>query len=189
MGKSVTKVGWTSVGSTRVSKTAFHRPATSAFATRWARVTAPGPTSKRPVRLAAAPRVRASVSGVTGTASASDKASKHGRRRRSARDGLHHRRLDLEEAARVEERAQRRDEPAPQREGLAHLGIDHQVDVALAVARLDVLQAVPLLGQRAQRLGEELEVLDRHRQLALARPEQLAGDADEVTDIEVRERG
>ncbi len=55
------------------------------------------------------------------------------------------------------------------------LRIDHEVHVALSVARLDVLQAVPLLRQRAQRLGEELEVLDGHRQLALARPEQLAG--------------
>ena len=37
-------------------------------------------------------------------------------------------------------------------EHLAHLGVDHEIDVALAVARLDVGQAVPLVGQRAQRL-------------------------------------
>ena len=36
--------------------------------------------------------------------------------------------------------------------------VGDQVDVALAVARLDVLQAVPLLGQRTQRLREQAEL-------------------------------
>ena len=43
-------------------------------------------------------------------------------------------------------------------EDLAHLGVGDQVEVALAVAGLDVGQAVPLLGQRAQRLGERQEL-------------------------------
>ena len=38
-------------------------------------------------------------------------------------------------------------------EHLAHVGVDREIDVALAVAQLDVGQAVPLVGQRAQRLG------------------------------------
>ena len=36
-------------------------------------------------------------------------------------------------------------------------GFTSEVHVALAVARLDVLEPVPLLGQRPQGLGEELE--------------------------------
>ena len=49
---------------------------------------------------------------------------------------------------------------APEPEDLAHLGIDDEVHVALAVARLDVLEPVPLLGQRPERLGEERPGLD-----------------------------
>src|SRR5437773_1328670 len=105
----------------------------------------------------------------------------------AARDGLHHRRLDLEEAARVEERADPLDEPRAQQEDLADLGVDDQVDVALPVARLDVLEAVPLLGQRTQRLGQERERLHGQRELARARAEHPARDADEITDVEVAE--
>ena len=43
-------------------------------------------------------------------------------------------------------------------EDAPRVGVDDQVEVALAVARLDVLQAVPLLGQRTQRLGEQPEL-------------------------------
>ena len=46
-------------------------------------------------------------------------------------------------------------------EDLAHLRVDDEVDVALAVADLDVRQAVPLLGQRARRLGEHHRVSAR----------------------------
>ncbi len=109
--------------------------------------------------------------------------------RRPARDRLHHGRLHLEEAPGVEERAQRRDQAALHHEGLADLGVHDQVHVAAPVARLHVLEAVPLLGQRAERLGEELELLDRHRELAGAGAEELAGDAHEVPHVEVHERG
>jgi len=108
-------------------------------------------------------------------------------RDRAAGDRLHHRRLDLEEAARLEEGAERAHEPRAQPEDLARLRVDDQVHVPLAVARLHVLEAVPLLGQWPERLGEERERLDRHRQLAGPRPEQLARDADEVAEVEVGE--
>ena len=51
-------------------------------------------------------------------------------------------------------------------EHLAHLRVDDQVDVALAVALLDVGEAVPLLGQRAHRLGQDDDVLGDDGQLA-----------------------
>ena len=43
----------------------------------------------------------------------------------------------------------------------ASLVVDHEVDVALAVARVGVREAVPLVGQRADRLRQQLERLRR----------------------------
>ena len=45
--------------------------------------------------------------------------------------------------------------PRARLEDPPRLGIDDQIEVALPVARLDVGQAVPLLRQRQQALGEE----------------------------------
>ena len=75
---------------------------------------------------------------------------------------VHHRRLDLEEAA---ARRGSRGCSAPAgvrlRKTSRTSGLDDQVDVALAVADLDVGEAVPLLGQRPQRLGERQELASR----------------------------
>ena len=68
-------------------------------------------------------------------------------------------------------------------EHLAHLGVDHQVDVALAVADLDVRQAVPLLGQRPRRLGQDLHALGHDGQLAGLRDRRAAHHADEVAAL------
>ena len=86
--------------------------------------------------------------------------------RGAAGDRLHHRRLDLEEAARVEERADARARAPRAPEDPPRLRVGDEVDVALAVAQLDVGQAVPLLRQRPQRLGEERQIARRDRQLA-----------------------
>ncbi|MEZ5417877.1 MAG: hypothetical protein R2708_11100 [Vicinamibacterales bacterium] len=72
----------------------------------------------------------------------------------AARNRLHHRRLDFEEAAgrqmsRIAATVRLRADDA------AHVGIDGEIQVALPVARLDVLQAVPLLRQRQEALGQE----------------------------------
>ena len=100
-------------------------------------------------------------------------------RHRAARNRLHHRRLDLEVAARIEELAQRREHLAAHLEHLARLGIHDQIQIALAVANLDVRQPVPLLGQRHVALREELEARRPDRQLVRARAEQMAFDADD----------
>ena len=68
-------------------------------------------------------------------------------------------------------------------EHLAHFGVRDQVEVALPVARLHVLQAVPLLRHGEQRLREELQLLRVDAQLAGARAEQVALHADDVADI------
>ena len=109
-------------------------------------------------------------------------------RRRAAVQRLHHRRLDFDEAARLELPPQRRDDPRARHEHLAHFGIRDQIEIALAVARLDVLQPVPLLGHGEQRLREELELLRVHAQLAGARAEQVAFHADDVADIDQLEQ-
>jgi hypothetical protein len=105
-------------------------------------------------------------------------------RQRPAGDRLHHRRLDLEESAGDQELANGGDHPAPHLENAARVGIDDQIEIALAVADLDVLQTMPLLGQRQQTLGEELELRCPDRELIRLRAEQASLDAGPVAEIE-----
>ena len=79
---------------------------------------------------------------------------------RAAGDGMHHRRLDFDEAVAVEKAPQRLHDLRALDEDLAHFGIHRQVDVAAAIARLHILQAVPLLGQREQVLHQEGDLFD-----------------------------
>ena len=105
-------------------------------------------------------------------------------RRGAADDRVHHRRLDLEEAARVEEaRGCRARWRVRLRNTSRTSGFDHQIDVALAVADLHVRQAVPLLGQRARRLGQDLHALGHDGQLARLRDRRAADHADEVAAL------
>ena len=66
----------------------------------------------------------------------------------------------------------------------AHVGVDEEIEIALAVAQLHVFQAVILLRQREHGLGEEGDGVDVHGQLAGAGAEEIAGDADVVAEIE-----
>ena len=50
----------------------------------------------------------------------------------------------------------RRDDAAARLEHAPRVGVDDEIEVALAVADLDVGQPVPLLRQRQQALGEEV---------------------------------
>ena len=72
-------------------------------------------------------------------------------------------------------------------EQLARLLVGDEVELAAAVARLDVLEAVELLRRRAQGLREQRPVLDAQRQLAAARHEGDAVDADEVAQVEAEQ--
>ena len=80
-------------------------------------------------------------------------------RGRAAVQRLERRRLHLEEAAAIEAGAQRRDDAAAQQRRAPRLLVHQQVEVALAEARLDVGEPVPLLGQRTQALREQLGLL------------------------------
>jgi hypothetical protein len=57
----------------------------------------------------------------------------------------------------------------------------------VAVARLDVGEAVVLVGRRAQRLREQREAVDRERQLAAPRAEHGPVRADQVAEVEVEQ--
>ena len=133
------------------------------------------------VQLGRDPQVELEVEGVV--------MGDEGPGQRAAGDRLHHRRLDFEEAACRQELAHRRDGPAARLEDAADFGIHRQVEIALAVARLDVAQAVPLLGQRQVALGQERERRGPHRQLVGLGAEEVAGDADVVADVEQPRRG
>ena len=87
--------------------------------------------------------------------------------RRAALDAPQHRAFDFPEAAIVQVAADGADDPAPDLEDAARALVGHQVDVALAVAHLDVDQALVLVRRRPQRLAEHLEILERDRELAL----------------------
>ena len=102
---------------------------------------------------------------------------RHERLRRGAADErVHRRRLDLEEAVLVEDLASGADDVAARPEHVRHGRVGDEVDVALAVAQLHVGQAVPLLGQRAVRLGQQAQAPRLDRQLAaLARGERPLG--------------
>jgi hypothetical protein len=80
-------------------------------------------------------------------------------RDRAARQRLHHRGLDFEEAAYVEEAPEIADD---RRTGLEHpprFGVHGEIEITLAVTHLDVLQPVPLLRKGPQALGEKDELL------------------------------
>ena len=101
---------------------------------------------------------------------------------------MHHRRLDLEIATRDEELAHRLHDLRAGDEHASRFGAGDQIDVALPVLLLLIGEAVELLGQRAQRLGEQPQLCDPDRKLAGARLEQCAPGADDVAQVPVLER-
>ncbi len=92
-------------------------------------------------------------------------------------------------AAGVQERPDGLDQATPEPEHVAHAGIDQEIDVALAVAGLHVLEPVPLLRQRPRRLREERPGLHLDGELAGAGAHQVPGHPDEVRHVQLREPG
>ena len=105
-------------------------------------------------------------------------------RGRAARGGLQHRRLDLGEAAFDERRAHGGDDCRADVEGVPRRRIGDQVEVALAQPCLGVGQAAMLVGQRMQRLRQQLHLSRGDGQLARVRGHHRAGDADPVAAVE-----
>ena len=112
-------------------------------------------------------------------------------RHRPAIDRLEHRRLHLEESARIERLPERPDHVRARLEDASCLRIEHQVQVATTVPLARVLPRVEDLSllllhhrQRPDRLGEEVERLHRDRRLTGAGSDARAANADDVTQVE-----
>src|SRR3954447_13021803 len=86
----------------------------------------------------------------------------------AAVERLQDRRLDLDEAAFVEPAAHLADGAGALGEEIAALLVGDQVELTLAVARLDILEAVELVGRRSQALCQQSPVVNRQRELATA---------------------
>ena len=97
--------------------------------------------------------------------------------------GLHHRRLDLEEVHGVEVAAQELHDPRAAPEHLAGFLVHDEVEIALPVAGFLVGEPVEFLGQRPQRLHQQLDLLRADRQLTGLRPEQPALRPDDVAEV------
>mmetsp|Transcript_13827 Transcript_13827/g.40889 ORF Transcript_13827/g.40889 Transcript_13827/m.40889 type:complete len:270 (+) Transcript_13827:858-1667(+) len=112
-----------------------------------------------------------------------------GARRRAARDRIHHRRLDLEEAVHVEEAAEEVDGARAGDERAARRRVHDQVEVALAVASLLVCEAARAgrdLGQHVQARSQQQHVRREEGELAALRLARSAADADNVASLESR---
>ena len=109
-------------------------------------------------------------------------------RRRAARGRVEHGCFHLNKAAAVHEPADLRDDPAALFERVAHFGVHDEIDKALPVAELGVLESVELLGQRAQRFGQQPDRGRVDGDLARARFEHGTRDAHDIADIKLFER-
>src|SRR5437870_12638391 len=96
----------------------------------------------------------------------------------AARDLLQHRSLDVDETALVQKTADRGDDLRPRPKHRTDLRVCDEVDVALAVPDLDVLEAVRLFVEWPRRLRQELNRLDLERDVASIRPKDPARIAD-----------
>ena len=114
--------------------------------------------------------------------------------RRAAVDGLQNRRFDFDEIVLVQKAAQRRHDRCARAEDLAHILVDCQVGVALAVARFGVRQGGMahhlsvhhlILGgrQRGDGFGQHLEILHLQAHLAGARAHHLTARLDVIADV------
>ena len=103
--------------------------------------------------------------------------------RGAARRGSEHRGLDLDEVAVGKLGPQRGDRGRADREDPPDVRVEHQVEVALAVAQVGVGRAVDLLRDLAMRPREQLPLRDADRELAAPRGQHRAGGADPVAHI------
>ena len=132
------------------------------------------------VKLGGNPQVKVETEGVV--------VRLEGLRRRAAGRYLHHRRLDLDEGAARQEGPYQFNDPRPPQEDLPHVLVDDKVYVAPAVPLLNVAQAVPLLGQGAQRFRKQAHGFRDNGQLAGLRLENLSLDRHDVAHVEFLEQ-
>jgi len=108
-----------------------------------------------------------------------------GSRGGAAGDGHERRRFDLEKTMRVDEASHLGDDARACDHHVEHRPVHDQVDVAPAVAFLDVLEAVPLIRQRLKRLGQHLEAGHRQREFARFGAKDRAARPDDVAALQL----
>ena len=96
---------------------------------------------------------------------------------------LQHGRFDLQEIPGIEPAAHGAHHQGAAAEGFAGVGRHDQIEVALAVALLHIGQAMPLIGQGLEALGEHGPALHLHRQLAAVGAAQGAFHTDQIAGI------
>jgi hypothetical protein len=112
----------------------------------------------------------------------------HERRRETASgDGLQHRGLDLHVPLAVEMCSEGRQHLRSRYDAGSRVRVRGEVEVAPAVADLDVAQAVPLLRKRAQGLREQRQRGGAHGQLPALRRHDLALRTEPVAEVEILE--
>ena len=106
-----------------------------------------------------------------------------GTSRRAARIRYEHRGLDFHEASLIQISPNRGDNLGALHEGLAHLRVHDEVNVALTVALVGVGETVELLRERLHALCEQGQLLRVNRNLTCLGLKDLAANADDVADI------
>lgn len=101
----------------------------------------------------------------------------------TAGDGVQHWGFDFEEGLAVEVAADGGDDLGAHDEGVLHVGIHDEVDVALAITELGVGESVEFLWQWAHGFAEVVVFVDFDGELAAIGDEDDAGDADDVADV------
>ena len=110
-------------------------------------------------------------------------------RRRTARIGDQHGGFHLHKAALVQKAADGADDAGTFDKGVAHLGVDDQIDIPLTIAGVGVGQTVEFFRQRLQALGQQRDLLGVDGDLAGFGFEHGAADADQIADIKFFEIG
>src|SRR3982075_3567837 len=80
--------------------------------------------------------------------------------------------------------ADRRHHPAAPEQSVSALRVHDQVEIALAIAQLDIRETVIFLGEGAQPLRENRNIGGVDRELAARRPPNQSFDTDQITDVQ-----
>jgi hypothetical protein len=105
----------------------------------------------------------------------------------AAGERLQGRRFDLDELPLSEPFANREHDLVALDEQVARLGVGHQVELAVAVPRARVAEAVVLVRRRAQRLGQQRALDSLERELAALGHVHAPFNRDDVADVEVED--
>jgi len=106
---------------------------------------------------------------------------------RTTGNGMQHRRLHFHEVVFLHEATDRRHRGGTGLEGAARFFVHDQIDVTLAVLGFLVGKTVKLVGQRAQRFGQQAQGRDFDRQLAGFGLEQRAFGPQDVAQVKMLE--